>query len=359
MLDIILELAAEALNITEEEIDAWREETKEQTEVDYIGNIRQRQIDNPMRSSTPISQQITNSQQHLWNLIEKAEPHIKKALPLLLAISIKRMRIEALEEARTLHQDQRLEDRSAELHRDYTDFCMELDGLGASSSKVRQVKKEEKAILADLVRWKAGDPLFQMADNPWPAIRAMYAGRTMEREVRGQRFGQRSIRGVTPPARKEPWATTYWRFGDDSQTPPAEITPSAVETDGWVGKSEDQAPAASIVLDATVPPSETTSPIYEIAEQLVASLPAAPAPAPASAPALAPAVAVAPAVGAEPFKGAEPTASPASKTSPPTSTHNERRSAPAGARRVGGFANLLTPGRILPRADRSEPDDQP
>ncbi|CAM3231660.1 hypothetical protein SPAN111604_11960 [Sphingomonas antarctica] len=271
MLTAILEAAAQLTGITDQELATWREQALEDTGDDYLRLIRERQLASWTGSSTPISQQISNSEQHLDKLLEGAMPDLRRLLPRLFAIEIKQRRVDRLKEEYASQRAGSLTKSDGGLHVDYVTLIKMLHALGAGPSKVRQWAYEDLVIIADLARWKAADPRYEDGDNPWVAIRAVYADRTLEKVPIGKKPYYKSTPGTPPRERPEEGAMKYWRFGK-SAAPSAPVVIGSEPTiepcgdsDPQIETEENSAPTtpAAAVASSTVVGPDAAPPLTE------------------------------------------------------------------------------------------------
>lgn len=214
--EALLTEAAGLLSVTEADLDQWRTQISEEAGKQDIHYIRERQLNSGTKSSTPLSQQVTRSEQVLTDLRDRLRPLLKQLLPQMLAYEIQNERVNRLRIEHELLRSKNLSDNSGQLHVDYIMHSKAMNRLGAGPAQVRQLAQHDTVIIADLTRWKAEDPRYEDPANPWLAVRDIYSNRTMYRHDDGSKSYHRSKPGAPPPNRHPQTGDSYWRFKPSS-----------------------------------------------------------------------------------------------------------------------------------------------
>ena len=216
ILDEMMRAALSQLQLTGDEIDAWWVKALAEIGDDDLRYIRERQLNTELRSSTPEDHQLMRAEHQLSELEEKALPLLKKALPTMFAIERQQARIAKIKKTLERQKRERAEKPKDAVRPEFLRFVKMLERLGTDHGKVLQLRYHELVIFADLIRWKAKDPLVVDRANPWRELYSTYQNRTIEFEEPRRRSKTMSEPGAPPPRPAKPevfWGYRYWQFG--------------------------------------------------------------------------------------------------------------------------------------------------
>lgn len=212
MLDEIFKVAMAELELTSKDVQKIREALAAEVLSGEGRYAARTALEHPEGSTTPLTEAADRAQQTYAKMREKLMKTLPSLVALMLGEQVARQRRDEAVVARDRHWDAERERREVGPHPETRDLFARLFDHGVTPWQLKNLRNEETAVLADLIRWKAHDPRFKDADNPWRALLQSYAGRLIVRARNGVTVA-RSKPG-TPVRGTKHTSPSYYMFNE-------------------------------------------------------------------------------------------------------------------------------------------------
>ncbi|WP_129586414.1 hypothetical protein [Sphingomonas montana] len=191
----------------------------------------QTQMENPSLASTQMPKALQASEKALWQARKVMGETVMTGVTALLTFRRLQEETQALKAADDRHARDRDAKAISGLYVGAQQFVDRLFTHGTGKHHLDQQSADSVAIYADLIAWKAYDTQGDDPASPWPAIRRIYANRSLLKPDHRGNGAYRSQSGPPPPLPSPRTASRrdvdkYYRYGS-TPTPAAEPINSA------------------------------------------------------------------------------------------------------------------------------------
>lgn len=201
MLDAIIKLAAERLGFNMREVREARAKLHEELSGGEGRYAATTQLIHPRGSSTPLTEAADRAQQAYDRAREKVTKELPKTVALILAQQVAQELRDETAAARDRFWNAGQDRLMSGVHPETRDLFARLFEHGVTPWQLKALSNEDVAIIADLIRWKAHDPRYKVADTPWRLVLAIYAGRLILKPSSGTKVVRSVAGSPMPPVR--------------------------------------------------------------------------------------------------------------------------------------------------------------